>query len=69
MPKYRLRVPSPGTYLHGDGPEAVVATDIHEARELLEEFEVHSEIGRCRVVYKREIDVDGGAGDRQACSP
>jgi hypothetical protein len=54
--RYKLRVPGAGTYLHGDGPEAVVARDIDEARILLEEFEVRSYIGWCRVVYKRDID-------------
>ncbi|HET9198212.1 MAG TPA: hypothetical protein VFN92_08180 [Solirubrobacterales bacterium] len=55
-PQYKLRVPEPGTFLYGDGPEAVVATSIEEARDLLETFEVHSEIGICRIVYKADVD-------------
>lgn len=56
MPKYKIRVPEAGTYLHGDGPESVVADSIEEARELLEEFEVHSSIGRCQILYKAQVD-------------
>lgn len=67
MAKYRLRVPESGTWLYGDGPPSVVADDIWEARELFEEDEegnfpiyLHSSIGVCRVLYKRDIEAGDG---------
>jgi hypothetical protein len=64
MPRYKLRVPGPGTWLYGDGPSAVVADTIQAAREFFEEYEgdapqiyLSSYIGSCRVVYKRDIEV------------
>lgn len=62
MARYKLRVPVAGTWLYGDGPEAVVADTIDEAREMfLAERDdpaiyLHSSIGRCRVVYARDVE-------------
>lgn len=56
MSRYKLRVPSAGTFLYGDDGRAVVADDIHQARDELEAFEVHSYIGVCRVVYAADVE-------------
>jgi hypothetical protein len=66
MARYKLSVPLPGTMLYGDGDgdQAMVADTHEQARELWEEWTeepqpfLHSYIGSCRVVYKR--DIDGG---------
>lgn len=64
MPRYKLRVPGPGDWLHGDSEPAVVADTREQARTEYEDYTgeaapyLHSLIGRCRVVYKR--DVEGG---------
>lgn len=59
MAAYKLRVPEAGTWLYGDGPSALVADTIKEAREEYGCFEVHAVIGRCRVLYAHDIE----AGD------
>lgn len=65
MPRYKLRVPTSGDWLYGDGDRAVVADTREEAREHFEEYfgepapYLHSYIGRCRIVYKRDVE----AGD------
>lgn len=65
MPRYKLRVPEPGDWLYGDGDKAVVAATREEARSYYEDYYdepapyLHSRIGRCRVVYKRDVE----AGD------
>jgi hypothetical protein len=62
MPKYKLRVPSIGTDLHGDNGTAIVADTIEDAREFWEDYDgepaiyLSSYIGRCRVVHKRDVD-------------
>lgn len=64
MPRYKLRVPEAGTMLYGDGysDRAMVADTLSEARDLWEDYEgerpiyLHSLIGVCGVVYKRDID-------------
>lgn len=68
MARYKLRVPEAGTCLYGDGPETVVADSIEEARDLLEVFEVHSQIGVCQIVYAADVEngechEDAEAGD------
>jgi hypothetical protein len=62
MPRYKLRVPGPGTWLYGDGPSSVVADTIGDAREFFGEEDgepaiyLSSYIGSCRVVYKRDVE-------------
>lgn len=64
MPRYKLRVPQLGDPLHwDDGTESVVADTLAQAREEWEhqygepapQF-LHSEIGRCQIVYKRDLE-------------
>lgn len=63
MPRYKLNIPQTGDMLYGDG-NAIVADTREEARELWEDYEgepcpyLHAHIGRCRVVYAR--DIEGG---------
>lgn len=65
MPRYRVSVPEPGTMLYGDGDRTMVADTLQDARRFWEDYEgetviyLHSWIGVCRVVYKRDVD----AGD------
>lgn len=62
MARYKLRVPEAGDWLYGDGDDAVVADTREQARESFEEERgepapyLHSYIGRCRVVYKRDVE-------------
>ena len=66
MPRYKLCVPQAGDTLYGDGDTSVVADTIDQAREFFRDHTedgeppvyLHSYIGRCRVVYK--LDVDNG---------
>lgn len=61
MARYKLRVPDAGTMLYGDG-QAMVADTLDEARELWEDYTgefhvcMHSYIGRCRIVYARDVE-------------
>lgn len=65
MPRYKLRVPQTGDMLYGDDV-AIVADTISEAREFWEDEEgesvvfLHSMIGRCQLLYKRDIDNGDG---------
>jgi hypothetical protein len=62
MARYKLRVPQPGDFLYGDGDTGVVADTREEARQFLADDSgefvpyLHSYIGSCRVVYKRDFD-------------
>lgn len=62
MPRYRLRVPEPGTFLYGDGDTSLVADTIEQAREIYRDerdepaIYLHSQIGSCQIVYKRDVD-------------
>lgn len=63
MARYKVRVPSPGDDLHGDdGTTAIVANTIEQAREFWEDWDgepaiyLSSYIGRCRVVYKADLE-------------
>lgn len=64
MARYKLRVPTSGDWLYGDGDSAVVANTREEARQYFQEERdepapyVHSHIGRCRVLYKRDVEND-----------
>jgi hypothetical protein len=55
MARYKLRVPSAGDRLYGDGDTVVVADTREQAREFFEEDRgepcpyLHSYIGHCRV--------------------
>lgn len=68
MPRYNLRVPSPGDFLYGDGDRSIVADTVEDAREFwfddTDEVEIywHSYIGRCRIVYARDVE-NGDAHD------
>lgn len=64
MPRYKLRVPQTGDPLHwDDGTEAVVADTLAAARAEWDSMYgepapqyLHSEIGRCQIVYARDIE-------------
>lgn len=63
MPRYTLRVPGQGDVLYGDDGEAVVADSIDLAREVFRDelgeddwIYVHSDVGRCRLVYARDVE-------------
>lgn len=64
MPRYKLNVPPPGTMLYGESYDdrAMVADSHEQARELWEEWTeepqpfLYSYVGRCRVVYKRDVE-------------
>ena len=62
MPRYKLRPPQAGDFLYGDGDTAVVADTIEQARAFWRDdydedaIYLHSYIGRCRVVYKADVE-------------
>lgn len=61
MPRYKLSVPENGATLYGDDT-AIVADTIEEARDYWEDWDgepaiyLHSYVGVCRIVYKRDVD-------------
>ncbi len=61
MTRYKLNVPAAGDMLYGD-ENAIVADTIEEAREWWEDDDdepcpyLHSYIGRCRIVYARDVE-------------
>lgn len=67
MARYKINVPEPGTTLYDEGGYggAVVAESIDEARELLEDFEVHPSIGRCYALTKAMIECGEGGEDSE----
>ncbi len=67
MARYKIRVPEAGTFLHDDSgcSHSVVAESIEEARELLEVFEVHPQIGRCYYLTKAMIEDGEGLDDSE----
>lgn len=80
MTRYRLRVPQQGDELYGDGDVAIVADTIEVARDCFrdhtpdeqEPIYLHPYIGRCQVLYKRDIDAGEGydgaePGDTMVC--
>lgn len=73
MARYKLRIPQTGDMLYGD-ERAIVADTLDAAREAWEQEEgeavvyLHPHIGRCRVVYARDVENgechdDAEAGD------
>lgn len=73
MPRYKLRVPQPGESLNLDyGDEGIVADAESDAR-VAWEYEygepapqyLHSEIGRCQVVYARDVENGDCAEDSE----
>jgi len=59
---YQLSVPPAGTMLYGGGDQSMVADSLDEAKDLWEDWTgerpdyMHSYIGVCRVLYKRDVD-------------
>lgn len=72
MPRYKLNVPTAGTFLYGDGETSVVADSITSARQFLAEdsldgaepIYLYSQIGRCEIL--RKADIDNGDGHEDA---
>lgn len=61
MPRYKINVPQSGTWLYGDGPPAVVAETLDEAREHYGAADgalllLHSQVGSCRAVTKAALE-------------